>query len=525
MSTHKIVVLKCKPQSLTSVEQYLANRDWQVYATPTLKSAISSIIKISPDFVFVAVDHPNKKVRVLPKLLGQALKVKVVGFIEAATPQAMQTLNDLKLDYVLFPPLSGPSIERLISRMKKDELRQAEQAERDATREAINGPTPTEGTGNDAVIVSKGDKKNGKGVFHITGEKNKDAMSAVEQGIQARQLLEQLLSEEPKSENDLKEPTLVAKSHSQESPPLNPEADPYAAEWSSKKDKPLGYSDDEAPSSQGDDFSDLSKSDSNRLSDSTPPSQSDDPKKISIKTHTPSPALKESDSILVRGAHEALDESVFKIENLEEFEAITAASRVACIIVDSPRFSGYLVAAMGEDRSIDDSFVGSIKTRLVDFLRKHGEVIKDDEAGMDLKIEQVEFEDWAINQAEFLRKSIHGSSEVAMAFFPNPETQVRLEQSANENMLQMDIKELQDDIPVEFDMYIYMPTNNKYLLYTPQGRKLAGQQRGRLMDKGVQKIHLRKESEHQVKKYRAQIFLNSKIQAYKTGSKNKKTGS
>lgn len=505
MSSYKIVILKCKPQSLISVEQYLANRDWQVYATDSLKAVLSSTIKLKPDFVFIAVDHTHKKVKLLPKLLNQALKVKVIGFIENATPQAMQTLNDLKLEYVLFPPLSGPSIERLMSRMKKDEQRQLEQAEREANRELTASSSRSSGEGNDAVIISQGEKTE-KGVYHFSGEKIKDHGSALSEDIRARQLLEQLLAEEPKSENDNKEPTFVAKDISKGQPRSQDGADA------------------EGSGGNAADKSELTQKSSSASTGNSIPNPAQGPEKANATNHLRSESMKDLESILVRGTHEALGESVHRIENLEEYEAVAASSSVACIVVDSPRFSGYLVAAMGEDRRIDESFIVSVKTRLTEFLRKHGEVIKDGEIGMDLKIEQVNFEAWAIDQAEFLRKSIHGSSEIAMAFFPNSMTQGRLEQSANENMLQMDISELQDDVAVEFDTYIYMPTNNRYLLYTPQGQKFAGQQKGRLMEKGVDKIHLRRESEGQVKKYRAQVFLNNKIQAYKTGPKTDKPG-
>lgn len=528
MTAYKIVILKCKAQSLTSVEQFLAHRDWQVYSAANLKAAISSIIKVKPDFVFIAIDHGNKKVKLLPRLLSQALKVPVIGFIESTTPQAMQALNELKLDYVLFPPLSGPSIERLIHRMKKDEQRQLEQAEKNASRgELLDDSTQIEEDDETpSVAVSKGAPKKAKGMYHFTGEKKKDLGNITEQGIKARQLLEQLLSEEAQTDTTSNEPVLVAKDPTKDITQEGlAEADPFAAEWKSKEEAAArGFDEEDSPAPRSNEPVDFIKKGFAKAENlvSKPREKKS---KMKIEDHSQTPAPSESDSILVRGAHEALDQSIQKVEGLQEYEALTSSSRVACIIVDSPRFSGYLVAAMGEDRDIDESFIGSIKTRLVEFLRKHGEVIKDEEAGMDLKIEQVDFEAWSLDQAEFLRKSIHGANEVAMAFFPSPETQVRLEQSANENMLQMDIAELQDDIAVEFDMYIYMPTNNRYLLYTPQGRKLAGQQRGRLIDKGIQKIHLRKESEGQVKKYRAQIFLNEKIQAYKTGGKSKKTGS
>jgi len=64
----------------------------------------------------------------------------------------------------------------------------------------------------------------------------------------------------------------------------------------------------------------------------------------------------------------------------------------------------------------------------------------------------------------------------------------------------------------------------KYLLYTPEGRPLYGNQKERLVQKGVSKMHLRKESAQGVKRYRAQLFLNDKISEFKAKKNKDKAG-
>lgn len=558
LDTYKIVILKCKPGSLSLVEQYLANRDWEVHSTSNLRVAIAAMIKNKPDFIFVATDHPNKKARVLPKLISQALGVNVIGFIESSSPSAMQGLNELKLEYVLFPPVSGPSIERLINRIKKDELRAEEQAEKESHRthseesaeptsqeeesevseESEDSQADSEDSKNRVDMPASAKKKKGPGFYLFSGGKKKEKKK--EAGSQdARKLLEQLLHEESKSELDSKEPVLIkkegSKMHSIELEKDASQMHSIALERDAAKEHSAELEKKASNMHSAEGEKNVSKeleseiSDFKRMETSTPKNFSIAPSKASktvkIQDYRKQAPVSSNDSIFVRGTQEALDSSVYIDPNLKEVETLKNSSNAACIVVESPRFSGYLVAALGADREIDEKFIDSVKSKLVEFLKKHGEAVKDSDDGMEIKLETVDFEDWALDQAEFLRKSIHGNTEVAMAFFPNSATQVRLEQSANENMLQMDLSELKDDVPVEFDMYIYMPSNNKYILYTPQGRKFAGQQKGRLIEKGVQKIHMRKDSQGQVKKYRAQVFLNDKIEAYRSGLKKKKLGS
>lgn len=555
------MILKGKTQPFNPVEQYLANRDWTVISATTLKAALACIVKEKPDYIFLAADHPNKKVKILPKLIAQAFGIRTIGFIESTSTLAMQSLNELKLEYVLLPPVSGPAIERLISRIKKDEQRAIDFANRETESEKSSSASQEEIP---QTAVAK-EKKSGMMIF--SSEKTEGpngyrpnhgdgpTSNQKESTSTAKKLLEQLLSEEAKTDSsDTLGAVRIAKGYQDgATPDDHKEHDPFQAEWKAADDKPQrGFAADEEAGEFDEIYDDEGVK---RVRKSNPPGDSKTkggiaynpvpsdgrpeekvpqyheedealaespqetaPTKVS-NWKAPSP-LSELDSILVKGTQEAIDNSVQKIEGLKEYESLGRASNVACIVVESAKFSGYLVAAMGKDRAIDEFFIETVKQRLVEFLKKHGESIKEDEGGLNLKLEQIDFEDWALDQAEFLRKSIHGNAEIAMAFFPNADTQVRLEQSVNENMLQMDIGELESDVPVDFDMYIYMPTNNRYLLYTPQGRKLGKDQHGRLKDRGINKVHLRKESQGQVKKYRAQVFLNSKIQAYKT---NKKT--
>lgn len=558
------MILKGKTQPVNPVEQYLANRDWTVISATTLKAALSSIVKERPDFIFLAADHPNKKVKILPNLIAQAFGIRTIGFIESTTTLAMQSLNELKLEYVLLPPVSGPAIERLVARIKKDEQRAIDFANRETESKKSSAP-PEDQTAPAAAATGKvkkpgmmifsSEKSEGPNGYRPTHGEGRSS-NQKESTSTAKKLLEQLLSEEAKTDSSDSMGAVQVKkgSHHNEVATSDPDQDLYQADWKTAEEKPQrGIEGDEDPESFDETYdpegvkkvrkSNLtggSKSKGGIAYNPVPsagqredhgpqyheedeapdqPNPMTDQKKVS-GWRPPSP-LADSDSILVKGTQEAIDNSVQKIEGLAEYESLGRASNVACIVVESAKFSGYLVAAMGKDRLIDEFFIETVKQRLVEFLKKHGETIKEDEDGLSLKLEQIDFEDWALDQAEFLRKSIHGKAEIAMAFFPNADTQVRLEQSVNENMLQMDIGELESDVPVDFDMYIYMPTNNRYLLYTPQGRKLGKDQHGRLKDRGINKVHLRKESQGQVKKYRAQVFLNSKIQAYKSSKKTK----
>ena len=237
----------------------------------------------------------------------------------------------------------------------------------------------------------------------------------------------------------------------------------------------------------------------------------------------------EKDSVFVKGVNQALDDTVSKGSGIVD-AALEDNSHLACIIVESVRFSGYLVAALGKDKKIDNQFVDLVRSKLTKFLTDNGEPMEN-EGNMQIKVRRVDFEGWALEYAQFLRKSVHKGDEVAMAFFPFAEAKTNLGESASEKMVSVKTDEIQTDVPLEFNMYIYLPSNKKYILYTPEGGKFLAEQKKRLLRQGVSKMHIQKDDVQNLGRFKAQNHLNSLIEDYEDKKadptqplKKKKTG-
>ncbi len=216
-------------------------------------------------------------------------------------------------------------------------------------------------------------------------------------------------------------------------------------------------------------------------------------------------------SLISQGVEKALNQSASQGDGQIK-NKLAASSNVACIVIESARFSGYLVAAMGKNRQIDQKFIDLIKDRLGKFLKEQGEETID--GGLNIKIKEVDFEGWALEYADFLRKSIHNGDELAMAFFPFSPIKNELGQSAAAEMGAIKLEDLHGDLEVEFSLYIYLSANNRYVLYTPKGSKFYVSQKDRLAKMGVTHLHIRKSEAQDLSKYRAQNYLNSKILEY-----------
>lgn len=574
-------------------ENFLKNRNWIVGSSTNLREALAYIIQKKPQYVLLSADHPNKKVRMLPKMLSQAFPVKVIGFAEKSTGLSQKQLNEMALEYNLYPPVSGPAIERIVLKIKKDEEHKAQNAANPkAGREGA-----ASGSGDD-TITFKGDTMSGedlKASFESAraalsqlvgsddesgpttagsmggGDSNNPSGPAYMGGMggshndshtnadgfrkDSGMIIQKGLPENSQTNNGPifqqgagahqsgaaymgKMAGVTPNSQAHQEGPA--EGESFEA-WAERMRKAAEMT----AQQQGHDGPELSMpqqtneaggaDDTSAWEGLTPEEQAAKRRgktaPIMESQHVPKKTKKDytikgsrhedlsQQSIIIRGAQQALDETV-NLKDEEDAQAVEKASNIACITVSSPKFNGYLVCAMGKNRKMDKSMIDTIQKRLSGFLRANGETITEKDT-MDMKIQEVDFTDWALEQAEFLRRSVHDGDEIAMAFFPTNDLEVALEDSASEKMLKMSLDDLKADVALEFDLYIYMPENNKYLLYTPQGQPFYGDQKGRLKDKGINHMHLRKDNSHNVKKYKAQNFLNEKIEAFKMAQKLK----
>lgn len=439
-----LLIIKSQPTSLGAVEGFLRNREWKIKSTTNLKEALMFLLKEQPQFVMVSVDHPNRKVRNLPRILIQAFPVCVITYAEESSSASLGLLNSYASEYVLYPPVTGPAVERTVNKYYKD----------------LQTRGTTQGNSRAAINAAQ------NGVIAIKGEANSFS------SMNAQNILSRLLNEDlgivPQG---LGAGTL----HTYAGTGQN------SSGW-----VPLP---EELNSARRPRF--------------TPEEIESDPRSTKM------------DSVILRGTKEALDKSCAPTP-FESADAIEQSTSVACITVQSSRFSGYLVTAMGKNKSLDNEFMEKVRHRLFRFLKENGEDIQESDPSLELNIKPVPFEDWSLQYAEFLRKSIHNGNEVAMAFFPREDIVASYDPSHAEEMAAINIEELAGDVAVEFNVYIHLPRNNRYVLYTPRGSVFYHVQKERLHTQGISALHIFKGDLPDLHKYRAQNFLNKKILEYET---------
>lgn len=164
-------MIKANRASLVQAEQFLRNRNWLVKSFTDVKEALGEIAAQPPNFLMICADIPGEKIRSLPKILSQAFTVPIIVYTEKNGSQAMRSVEDFKIKYKLFPPISGPTIERMILKMIKEANAANTVENTKASKKNYNFSS-----GNESDTISISGKKQSD-VISISGKRQDDTVS------------------------------------------------------------------------------------------------------------------------------------------------------------------------------------------------------------------------------------------------------------------------------------------------------------------------------------------------------------
>ena len=583
-----ILIIKANTQSLIAAEGFLRNRDWKIKATANLKEALVYLVQEQPAFVMISVDHPNKKVQKLPKVLAAAFPCCVIAFAEESATASYKALSSSPSEYQIYPPITGPAIERIVNKYYKDQL--AKPALTAAQRAAGetgdgNGTISIKGStglnsanaqsllaqmlsndNNDLVLgdvttsatnptAADGSQKTQTSSAAAAG--SAESAEPVARGPKETAFEQMNADFQNNLSQNAKTAAYVPKEQKPASSAPGSAYKPPAAE-NNKANDPGGSGIAKGHLQKGSGFGNVNtaKEDGNKAAAKSAhakgPAAPEHKSEPGLSNHfnrtakakganwQPDPdyaekerqrppsekddgpiSTGEGDSLILRGTKTALEKSCIQLSSNHN-QKIEVVSNMACLVIESTRFSGYLITAMGKNKVIDDAFLKKIQIRLTNFLKEHGEKMINGES-MHINLKQVPFMPWAIEQAEFLRRSSHMGDEVAMAFFPRAEIRAKFGESADEEMAAVHLKEFEGDTTVDFNVYIYLPKNNRYVLYTPRGGTFYGRQKDRLSGQGISHLHVLKAEMQDLNKYRVENYLNDSIDDFKKRDRKKES--
>lgn len=193
-------------------------------------------------------------------------------------------------------------------------------------------------------------------------------------------------------------------------------------------------------------------------------------------------------------------------------EPVQRASRLTCFRLDSLKFSGHLVFAYGKDRQVDSAWAeqlrAEIKERLKDFM---GPLVLD--SAEEIQVKEVKFREWTKAESDFILQAIHQNTELVMAFFKD-QVKIETKPSSQPGHIEMLLRDFPEEQVLDFDVYIYLPQNARFILHTSKGNSLSASKKKKLMDDGIETVHIPKRSLDQVIRYQARKHLEQTAQSH-----------
>lgn len=118
--TYTVFFLKNAQHNTQPLEVYLERRGFKVQTETSVEKAIDKINEKKPVYVFVAWDHTDKEAQNIISLTAE--DTTVIPYITSTAGTDTRKLMSLNVPVKMFPPLSGPAIQRLVLKLEKDKL-------------------------------------------------------------------------------------------------------------------------------------------------------------------------------------------------------------------------------------------------------------------------------------------------------------------------------------------------------------------------------------------------------------------
>jgi hypothetical protein len=195
-------------------------------------------------------------------------------------------------------------------------------------------------------------------------------------------------------------------------------------------------------------------------------------------------------------------------------EKVRMLTRMTCLRVQTAKLSGYFIMAYGQNRTLDASWMSHLRTQLENYLESFDEDFSLT-APNELVIEEVNFNDWTKAQAYFILSSIHQNAELVLAFFKDPkQKKITATPSARRGYVELGLNAIPEE-KVDFDIYVYLPQNARFVLYNPRGENFSESKKNKLISQGINSVHISKRSLDVVRQYHAQKFIEESTQPFR----------
>lgn len=538
-----VLIIAHKQNQFASAAAFLSRRGVPCTIKGNIKDGIHFITSQKATLVFLSWNLPNANIIKTFQLLTQNFKVDCVVFAEKPDGKTAAELTGSRLPEVMQAPVSGPGLYMRIQKILKAKDEQ-QKAERHIGKQSDHSTDH----GSDKIVLKSsksGEDDDGSMFYNLGGNKNSsdkpgiinfqnqgpkyseadyETESSDPNGNDISAYLDQLSDSPPDSvvqegiklgeyDGDVEEAPrlghneLYSKNGQITSPSgaiqqNNPEGDPHSAqsgENSSNEKKAKGSKKD---SNYGSVLNVAKKSQSKEAE--LGQYETTQPKEALIVDFKPRSGSKNAESILAQKTFEAIEKSVRPA--FENYAAVERVSKAKIFNIHTPRFRGYLIFVVPMFNEFDRNVVATIRENLEALLKEQNEYLLHFEE-LNIDLEQVEFLKWAEANAEFFIQTVDHKSELICAYYPYDPSMPKVQEESNK-MATVNIKDLKLNSKTNFNLYIHLPKNNKYVCYMKPGDIITEKHKTKFEKHKMNNLHIKNDEVTRFKEY----FVSNQIQ-------------
>jgi hypothetical protein len=198
---------------------------------------------------------------------------------------------------------------------------------------------------------------------------------------------------------------------------------------------------------------------------------------------------KSASAFIEKSMEVAVEYAVKRTET--ETNPITTVTNGTVTLVRTPVSKGYVVGA-NAGNTVDRDLAGKVGENLAKALKGFGQTGESDVTVHPVDLEGVAFQLWAEQNAQFMVNSQHGKDDIAFAYFLS-KTIIERPDGKTE-LFALDLEEaLIADREIDFEIYIHLPKNRKFVQYINRPTVFAAATKAKLLGRGIKEVFVRNE--------------------------------
>ncbi len=486
--------IKSPSQNLRAIEAFLSKRNFIVHSEIEIQTSLERILELGPDFIFLSWDHPNSKMLQLPKLISESINAVIVPYVLSNTKESIRKLNICPINPKLYPPVSGPSIERLVlkSTKKVEEQLRLNQSlikprKNNTQEELIQVKTN---------LLADLESDNG---FKMNEE---EALAASNKHEIDSKILRQKSNTE--KNNILKRSRNLNLSESSISELKN--------SFENKVQKPLenlleslDSSSAEVPATETTAAPDDTQNTPSQKSGIIIQKGFQNPEGLGTTIQKDFQNPEGLGSILQKGAGASENiETYIPNHGKSENGGNLAANnylKAFCLSVYSDNWCGYLIIAT--TAKLDFSTIDLVFTDWISSQFTNMQEL-DELDFFELKTVDQDFLEHLTKNADYTEKVKIKNDELSVSFFPVDPNKMLLELNDEQNLIKVATEDIPHDVALNFSLHLHLPENKKYILYTQINKPLSLEQKKRLIENKIYLMYTPIDHEKEYKKFMAE---------------------